>query len=151
MMAANVLWCPLLVVRPALLTRVVMSLCASLPNQRTLLHHSATIASLCHYCITLPLLHHSATIASLCPHYFQTKTAIGCNLLKTGQTAVRARISAIFFPILRSSYCLTHRAGKDPEIGPDSSYPPWVFALADPAPTRQVLFLPTLRASAIHC
>ena len=91
------------------------------------------------------------TIASLCPHYFQTKTAIGCNLLKTGQTAVRALISAIFFPSLPSSYCLTHCAGKDPEIGPDSSYPPWVFALADPAPTRQVLFLPTLRASAIHC
>ena len=37
--------------------------------------------------------------------------------------------------------------GKDPELGPDSSYPPWVFGLADPAPTRQVFIIALLCAS----
>jgi hypothetical protein len=38
-------------------------------------------------------------------------------------------------------------AGKDPELGPDANYPPWVFGLADPAPTRQVIVIVLLCAS----
>jgi hypothetical protein len=48
--------------------------------------------------------------------------------------------------LLNSHSC---RAGKDPELGPDSSYPPWVFDLAQPAPSRQVL-LQRCQRSALH-
>jgi len=35
-------------------------------------------------------------------------------------------------------FCNTALTGKDPELGADTSYPDWVFGLADAAPTRQV-------------
>ena len=74
-------------------------------------------------------------------------------MLKTGALRLIAHSSTaaplLFLPnLLLNSH--SSRAGKDPELGPDSSYPPWVFDLAQPAPSRQVQLQRCQRAALHH-